>query len=288
MSPNNLIPIGWDEDAVRLLSMIAPQDTAAASVWWETYAPLAYQAILDAGLLSDRDNLPRNDEEFEEWLQEQVDEGRDRKRRWWALGIFIFFASWRFVTMINRTITPQMVRGILDQTLFSARQDAKALCQSLLTGSISLADWQLRMVDIIRSVHIAAAALARGGFGRMSPDDWLAISNQINEQIAYLNNFANQISSGEQAFNGTICRRMQLYLEAGRGTYHEVERSIMEERGYDEFRNVRTALESCEECIEMENLGWVPIDSPRMVPIGNRLCNKNCKCYYEYRIFENT
>jgi hypothetical protein len=287
MPNNNLIPLDWDEDAIRLLSLIAPDDPDKARIWWETYAPVAYEAILDAGILDDRDDLPRTDEEFERWLGEQMDDGEgERKRRWWALGILFFFTSWRYITMDNDTVPPSQVRAILDRTLANARNDMRALCDSLRGGGLSLADWQVRMTDLIKTIHMAAAVLARGGFGRMSPDDWARVQDRIREQISYLDNFASQIASGQQRLDGTLCRRMLLYLEAGRGTYHDIERNLMEDRGYDEFRNRITASESCSECIEMSDMGWVPIDSSAMVPIGSRICNKNCKCYYEYRISE--
>ena len=272
MPNNNLIPLEWDEEAVRLLSMIAPQDEDAARIWWEAYAPMAYQAILDAGVLDDRDNIPRSDEEFERWLQTQMDDGgEERKRRWWALGILFFFTSWRYVTQGNATVPPNLARSILDRTLANARRDMRALCDSLRSGGMPLADWQSRMSDTIRSIHMASAVLARGGFGRMSPDDWTRVQERIREQITYLDNFASQIASGQQRLDGTLCRRMQLYLEAGRGTYHDIERNVMEDRGYDEFRNIRSASESWEDCIAMEGLGWITIYSSEMIPIGSRL-----------------
>jgi len=283
-----MIPLGWDEDAIRLLSMIAPTDEQKAQIWWETYAPLAYQAILEAGVLDDRDELPRTDIEFERWLQTQMnDEGQDKKRRWWALGVLFFFTSWRYITMDNYTVPPSSIRSILDRTLANARNDARLLCDSLRGGGISLADWQVRMTDIIKAVHMVSAVLARGGYGRMSPDDWVKTQDRIREQIAYLDNFASQIASGQQRLDGTLCRRMQLYLEAGRGTYHDVERNVMEDRGYDEFRNVLGAAEHCDDCVAMSDLGWVKIDSTQMIPIGSRLCNKNCKCTYDYRIAQD-
>jgi hypothetical protein len=285
MPNNNLIPLHWDEEAVRLLSMIAPTDSAKAQIWWETYAPVAYQAMLDAGILEDRDNLPRSDEEFEQWLQNQMqDEDQERKRRWWALGILFFFSSWRYITMDNYTVPPDTVRAILDRTLANARADARLLCDSLRNGTSNLAVWQSKMADIIKTVHMASAVLARGGFGRMSGDDWTRVQDKIREQMTYLDNFASQIASGQQRLDGTLCRRMQLYLEAGRGTYHDIEQRMMEDRGYDEYRNVLGSAEHCDECVAESERGWVKLGE--LVPIGSRICNKNCKCTYEYRISE--
>lgn len=284
MPNNNLIPLDWDEEAVRLLSMIAPTDQQKAQIWWETYAPIAYQAILDAGILEDRDDLPRTDEEFEAWLEGQMVEGEDdaKKRRWWALGILFFFSSWRYVTMDNYTVPPNQTRAILDITLSNARADARLLCDSLRSGGMGLADWQSRMGGIIKTVHMASAVLARGGYGRMSPDDWALVQDKIGEQLTYLDNFASQIASGQQRLDGTLCRRMQLYLEAGRGTYHDMEQRVMGNRGYDEYRNVLGSAEHCDECVAESDRGWVALGE--LTPIGSRICNKNCKCTYEYRI----
>ncbi|NIQ08555.1 MAG: hypothetical protein GWO23_02240 [Gammaproteobacteria bacterium] len=286
MPNNNLIPLDWDDDAVQLLSLIAPTDEDKAQIWWETYAPVAYQAILDAGLLEDREELPDTEAEFEAWLQRQADEQKEeRRRRWWALGILFFFASWRYLSMQDREIPALTIRSILDRTLANARKDFRALCDSLISGGISLADWQVRMSDQIRALHTASAVLAKGGFGRMSPDDYTRLSEKIEEQIRYLDNFARQIANGQQQLNGTLCRRMQLYIEAGRGTYHDIERRLMEDRGFDEYRNILGAAEHCDGCIGETDKGWVAIGE--LIPIGERECMNNCQCTYEYRMSEN-
>ena len=183
--------------------------------------------------------------------------------------------------MDNYTVPPSTVRSILDRTLANARSDAKALCNSLRSGGATLADWQVRMGEIVKQVHMVSAVLARGGFGRMSPDDFSRVQDRVSEQLGYLDNFASQIASGKQPLNGTLCRRMQLYLEAGRGTYHDVEQNVMADRGYDEYRNLLGSAEHCEECVSESDRGWVKLGE--LVPIGSRLCNKNCKCTYEYR-----
>ena len=282
MAPNNLIPLHWDEEAVRLLSLIAPGDEEKARVWWETYAPIAYQAILESGILDDRDNLPRTDVEFDIWLQENLQEGEsdEKKRKWWLAGIFIFFTAWRFVNMDNYTIPQPTVRGVLDRALFNARTEAQQLCTSLQSGGISLADWQIRMTDIVKTVHIASAVLARGGFGRMSPDAWASVQTDVQVQLNYLDNFANQIGTGQQRLDGTLCRRMQMYLQAGRGTYHNTEIKVMGDRGYDVYRNILGHAEHCSQCESETARGFVPIG--QLVPIGDRICLTNCHCSYEY------
>jgi len=282
MPNNNLIPLNWDEDAVRLLSLIAPGDEEKARVWWETYAPAAYLAILESGVLDDRDNLPRTDDEFDVWLQENMREGEseEKKKKWWIAGVFLFFTSWRFVTMDNFTIPQQTVRGVLDRTLFNARTEAQQLCISLQGGGVGLADWQIRMADIVKTVHIASAVLARGGFGRMSPDAWADAQTNVQVQLNYLDNFANQIGTGQQRLDGTLCRRMQMYLQAGRGTYHATEIKIMSDRGYDVYRNILGSAEHCGECVGETGKRWVSLGE--LIPIGDRICLTNCHCSYEY------
>ena len=284
MPNNKLIPLEWDEDAVRMLSIIAPQDEEKARVWWELYAPLAYQAILDAGILADRDDLPRSDIEFERWMQDQTADvgNEEKKKKWWMLGIFFFFTASRYVSMQNVMMPAERVRYVLDRTLINARADMQLLCDGLRHGGLALDDWQIKMTDIIRVVHTASAVLAYGGFGRMSPDAWAGVQNGISEQLDYLTNFANQIGSGQQRLDGTLCRRMRLYLEAGRRTYHIVETGIMEGNGYDQYRNVLGMAEHCSECVEETDKGWVAIGE--LSEIGTRLCMTNCQCHYEYRM----
>jgi hypothetical protein len=72
-----------------------------------------------------------------------------------------------------------------------------------------------------------------------------------------------------------------MYSEAGRNTFHHVERQEMEIRGMTEERSVKDERDSCDECVEQDALEWQPIGEA--VPIGERECLTRCKCSMDYR-----
>ena len=89
----------------------------------------------------------------------------------------------------------------------------------------------------------------------------------------FLDNFARQIADGTQRLDGTFLRRVALYNNAGRETYHLFERNAMRNSGYDEERRVLGQADHCDECVSESAAGWRPIG--QMIPIGQRICKTN-------------
>ena len=71
MGRRRLVPLNWDEGAVEILSAIAPRDLDDARVWWETYAPTLYSAIMDTRLL-ETGFIPADEQELREWIQREI------------------------------------------------------------------------------------------------------------------------------------------------------------------------------------------------------------------------
>jgi len=115
----------------------------------------------------------------------------------------------------------------------------------------------------------------------MTAQDQGRLGPRVKEQYHYLANFAAQIESGQQRLDGTFLRRVTLYTQAPRGTYHDYETRGKQEQGYTECRNELGAADHCEQCVGETARGWVPIGA--LVPIGQRLCLSNCRCSVIYR-----
>lgn len=188
----------------------------------------------------------------------------------------------RYIDGRGRFVPNTMVRAELDKTLQTSQQAMRNLSGGLRTGKISLADWQTGMMREIKNTHLSSAALAKGGWAQMTPADYGRVGAEVKKQYAYLDNFAQQIASGEQRLDGVFLRRADMYFEAGRGTFHDVERLEKGKRGMTEERSILDpSARHCDGCLQEAARGWVSIGS--LVRIGARDCLTRCRCMIEYR-----
>jgi hypothetical protein len=189
--------------------------------------------------------------------------------------------AYSYVDHQGRFLSRTQVRDTLDNALANNGKVVRELTQQLRDGRISIADWQTGMAREIKNVHLYSIAAARGGWAQMTPTAYERAGQSVEVQYRYLRGFAEQIASGAQPLNGRALERAAMYSEAGRNTFHHVEREEMEVRGMTEERSIRHPADSCEECTEQEEMGWQPIGEA--VPIGERQCLTKCRCTMDYR-----
>lgn len=184
----------------------------------------------------------------------------------------------------GRFVSAAAVRDELDKSIDASAKAIREATEGLRAGTLALSAWQLVMADEIRNGHLASTALARGGWSRLTVEDYRAASKAVAEQYKFLRNFAADVASGKQKLDGTLIRRAELYTMAARGQYEDTRREAEAERGLTEERRIRHARDSCETCIEEERKGWQPIGTLRR--IGDSLCRSRCRCQFEYRLGE--
>ncbi len=181
----------------------------------------------------------------------------------------------------GRWVSRVQVRQALDITLDRSRNEVARLSRDLVNGRMNLADWQKQVAREVKTMHMASAALAKGGWAQMTPQDTGRVGRVLRDEYGYLAQFAAQIKSGQQPLDGSLVSRANLYAQAPRGTYHAVEEKGMMTQGKTECRNELGPADHCEGCLQETAKGWVPIGG--LVPIGHRLCLSNCHCRLEYR-----
>ena len=190
--------------------------------------------------------------------------------------------SQRYVNAVSkRYVSREQVRQALDIALDRSRNEVARLSRELVAGRVNLADWQTQVAREVKSMHMASAALAAGGWAQMTPQMTGRTGRIIRDEYAYLANFAQQIKSGQQRLDGSLVTRANLYAQAPRGTYHAIEERGMQAQGKTECRNVLGPADHCEGCLTETSKGWVSIGA--LVPIGSRLCLANCRCSISYR-----
>ena len=76
---NRTIPLNWDPEAVRILSLVAPHDIDAARIWWEQFAPELYRALMDSNILESE--VPNDEEELARLLNDVLLDS-EKQRSW--------------------------------------------------------------------------------------------------------------------------------------------------------------------------------------------------------------
>lgn len=181
----------------------------------------------------------------------------------------------------GRFVPATDIRAAVDTVIANNSKAVLDLAGKLQTGSISLADWQLQTAQRLKTLHVATAIAGRGGFASMTSSDYGFLGNLIKAQYQYLNQFANDIASGKQPLNGQFVTRVNLYVQATRGTFEDVKRWEATNQGNTQERRILGVADHCDSCTSASAKGWQPIGTlPR---IGESLCKTNCKCSFEYK-----
>lgn len=180
----------------------------------------------------------------------------------------------------GRFVGSSQIRAAIDTALQKSTREMAALGEQLRAGQIGLDEWREAMRAEIKAQHLASAAAARGGFAQMSQADYGRVGGQVARQYRYLNGFVEDIKQG-LPFDGTFVNRVKLYAQAPRTTYESTARSVADDSGATEERNVLGFADHCDECVGLTNDGWVEIGT--MPPPGRRQCGNNCKCRMAYR-----
>ncbi len=183
----------------------------------------------------------------------------------------------------GRFVSRSEVRAALDKALDQEKVWARILAQDYRMGRITLMKWRQEMRDVVKSVHLFSAALARGGWAQITQADYGRIGSVVRGEYGYLERFATGLSNGSISTDGSFVDRANMYAEAGRDTYHQVQRVAMREAGWWYESNKLNPAEHCTgagSCVEQTDRGRVAIG--KLIPIGRRRCLRKCKCDLEY------
>jgi len=203
--------------------------------------------------------------------------GRNRPFGWNA-------AAARYVDAQGRFVSKASVRAAIDGALDNASAVMAQATEALRMRAITVTQWHTIMRREVKNVHLYSAAAAKGGWAQLTPQDLGYLGQRIRQELGYLDRFARQLRNPRFPRDGRVTARARMYAQAGRYTYHRVDRQVQLGIGMTHERNILSAGEACESCIEQADLEWVPIGT--LVPVGNRQCLTNCRCDIAYKKME--
>ena len=184
----------------------------------------------------------------------------------------------------GKVIEAAAILLLIDRLTSVGKREAKRISGRLERGEISIAQWRVAIAELLKSAHIIAASVGRGGRSRMTQSDWGKVGNKLRWQYGFLDKFTRSIVSGAVVIGaGVIANRAIKYLSApyiSFQTAKQSEHAIGVDGKPVLVRLVQNSKEGCEECNADAALGFIPVDD--MDPIGSRICGDYCLCDLEF------
>lgn len=188
----------------------------------------------------------------------------------------------RYTDGAGRAVQLRQTRAALDTALSQSNARVRSLCEDYRRGRISIVDWELGMRREVKVTHLYSMALGAGGWPNVNQAHYDRVGPAIRDQYKYLSRFAGQLRRRERGTDGRFFSRAADYVQAGRGTYHKLERYTQRQAGNNEEQSVLGAADHCSSCVNEAARGWVSIGT--LIPVGSRRCLSRCHCHIEYQV----
>jgi hypothetical protein len=185
----------------------------------------------------------------------------------------------------GREVDDETIQRLLLLLVADTAADLSDLTRMMAAGDISIGTWQDTFAEQLRGAYLAAAALAVGGFDRLTDQDYATVSADLRFAYTRLERFARFVEQRMRDADsaGRVLARSRLYARYVNGLYQRLRtashRRAVDGEGNRLFlfeANVLGVAEHCAQCLEETDRGWVPIGT--LVPVGERICLANCKC----------
>lgn len=155
----------------------------------------------------------------------------------------------------------------------------RSLTQQLIDKKIDFPTWMTTIRPELKVMHTGLAEIAIGGKSQWD----LKQAGRLGARLRMLYDKLNGL--GLEWENGTVSEaqllaRVDMAVQAGRGTFEGVIRGQMKDMGKTEEMRVLHSNNSCADCPPLSGY-WAPIGS--LPEIGSSACLSRCACTFDYR-----
>lgn len=189
----------------------------------------------------------------------------------------------------GKPVSRNELRGLIDKLTTHVEKEAAKLAKSYTAKRISLAEFHTGMRELLKSAHIVASTVGRGGRAMMTQADWGRVGAKVKWQFSYLEKFTRKLGAGRlsEALSASRARAYasSIYISFA-NSFQESQVEKLEPSGdqtKDEnilVRLITNSEEGCPECAADEALGWMKPED--MGELGSRICGDFCKCTLEF------
>ena len=185
----------------------------------------------------------------------------------------------------GRFVKRDTITDLLETSISQRARDVRRGFEAVLNEELGITPWLHRMAQELKREHLELAALAAGGWDRLTPADYARIDGRLNFDFKHLAVMAREIAD-EKVSLAQGLNRLDMYLGSARREYLDIERNGRLARVKDGYALIAKRFlgyaEHCQDCQDMAMWPWRPAD---VVPIpgeGTR-CLTNCRCTIEYK-----
>jgi hypothetical protein len=180
----------------------------------------------------------------------------------------------------GRFVARSRIVTLLEQHVDSAERRMSSIVQGLAAGEIAPGTAQMMMRD---EVSLSNSALGKGGFDRLTPQDYGRVGRQLRDTYQRTANLVRDVQSGRVSLSQAL-NRIEGYALDARRQFFAAEREAVRESGRrHEERRTLHARESCVDCVGYARLGWQPFDTLPLPGQGGTKCGSFCRCTIERR-----
>jgi hypothetical protein len=180
----------------------------------------------------------------------------------------------------GRFVARQRITELLERSTAERETRLRSGVQAMLDGRISENTWYVRTANMLSRDHLQHAALAAGGWDRLTPADRAGIAQRLSEQFTYLRDLGKEVTAGTVS-DAQALARMDMYVGDSRAEFYEIERAHLpaapEGETTIEIRDLGEPYRHCPECLAYHSRGWQYAgDLP--LPTEQCSCQGNCRC----------
>lgn len=195
------VPDGADQPLLPVPASVATTEAERLAAWaaWDTTMDDYYTELWNAEVVEGED-----------------DEDDDGSATWLWLAASLYYL---------RRVTRQPLRAgelvaLRDDWSDLRKPDLRGIMDRLAAQEITIQQAEALLRAELRTLHINAATLGRGGRHAMTAADWQRVHQRINAQQRYLHRFMQQVAAGEKSL-AQARYQASLYAEAASATYEE-------------------------------------------------------------------
>lgn len=179
----------------------------------------------------------------------------------------------------GRLVSRNAIMDQLGRAVTEGRDAAARITTAFYEGRLSASAWQEQLRITLRRMHGQHAALAVGGWDRMTPTDWGRIGRALRDDYARIERLAQAVQRGEITLAQAL-QRADGYMGNARAQYYKAEQERLRPSSAENSivsRRILGASEHCADCVELYQRGWQPAGSMPTPGTGTS-CQSYCQC----------
>lgn len=184
----------------------------------------------------------------------------------------------------GKFVSRERITGLLEQRVNEAEGRLANLTAAYQSGKIAPSVWAVAMREEIKTIHLQNIALAKGGWDRLTQQDYGRVGAAVKAIYPKIAGSAADIQSGTVS-EAQMLGRLTNYVGSARALYYQAEREQMTFAPgmvRIEKRSLDPGAQHCGDCVTYADRGWQPLGT---LPVPGQACqcSGRCRCSMQYR-----